>query len=285
MKSLTSLAEHRSRLRRRSFCAARRDVEQQPVPRFHGRKGATSPSPGPCRRRVFHAGKLGRTACGSGSASRRAGWIRASWRLRTARAARHHPGQQGGRKRDRPFRGRTARSRRRTPPECSAASARATICSCRTRSAPYPTSCAKRRGRPRHRAEPRTMHRDVLAYPSNSWPVSSSMRSKARADGRKIARQDRGRHAAAVPERDDGLDAGRGWSVCAHGGTTVRVPAVSVKRWTRRPPRHIHWLFSRRLMNGATIQAALEIACKAAAICVTRPGAADSIPKRNEVTG
>ena len=41
--------------------------------------------------------------------------------------------------------------------------------------------------------------------------------------------------------------------------------------------------FLAELMQGHGPQAALQCACKAAAICVTRPGAADSIPSREEL--
>jgi len=36
-------------------------------------------------------------------------------------------------------------------------------------------------------------------------------------------------------------------------------------------------------MDDGDIEEALRIACRAAAVCVTRPGAADSIPKREEL--
>jgi ribokinase len=41
--------------------------------------------------------------------------------------------------------------------------------------------------------------------------------------------------------------------------------------------------FLASLMSGAEVRRALQIACRASAICVTRPGAAESIPKRHEV--
>lgn len=36
-------------------------------------------------------------------------------------------------------------------------------------------------------------------------------------------------------------------------------------------------------MQGATLDAALELACRAGAVCVTRAGAAASIPHRREL--
>lgn len=41
--------------------------------------------------------------------------------------------------------------------------------------------------------------------------------------------------------------------------------------------------FVNEYIRGADLDLALRIACKAAAICVTRPGAADSIPRRDEL--
>jgi ribokinase len=38
------------------------------------------------------------------------------------------------------------------------------------------------------------------------------------------------------------------------------------------------------LMEGMQTKAALELGCRAAAVCVTRPGAMDSIPRRAELT-
>ncbi len=41
--------------------------------------------------------------------------------------------------------------------------------------------------------------------------------------------------------------------------------------------------FVAEICRRSKVEAALQLACQAAAVCVTRPGAADSIPKRVEL--
>jgi ribokinase len=42
--------------------------------------------------------------------------------------------------------------------------------------------------------------------------------------------------------------------------------------------------FIAEIISGSSIKRSVEIATKAASICVTRKGAADSIPKKNELS-
>lgn len=63
-----------------------------------------------------------------------------------------------------------------------------------------------------------------------------------------------------------------------------RVPAVKVKAvdTTAAGDTFIGYFLAERLRSVGP-EAALKLACRAAALCVTRPGAADSIPRRAEV--
>jgi ribokinase len=65
---------------------------------------------------------------------------------------------------------------------------------------------------------------------------------------------------------------------------TLRAPAVRVQAvdTTAAGDTFIGYLLA-DLAAGRDIRAALTMACRAAAVCVTRPGAADSIPLRTEV--
>lgn len=66
--------------------------------------------------------------------------------------------------------------------------------------------------------------------------------------------------------------------------TRLRVPAVKVKAvdTTGAGDAFIGY-FVAEICRRTGVEAALKLACKAAAICVTRPGATDSIPKRSEL--
>jgi ribokinase len=70
----------------------------------------------------------------------------------------------------------------------------------------------------------------------------------------------------------------------ADGRETHAVPAVPVKAvdTTAAGDTFIGYFLAERIL-GSDAKAALVTACKAAAICVTRPGAAVSIPTRAEV--
>jgi ribokinase len=134
---------------------------------------------------------------------------------------------------------------------------------------------------------PAPMHRDVLAYPLDLVAcfivneIEGAELTGAKAPDKILAAMQR-----RFPSAMTVLTLGADGAVCTHGGATVRVPAVRVKAvdTTAAGDTFIGY-FLAGLMSGAETKAALEIACQAAAICVTRPGAADSIPKRKEVTG
>lgn len=66
--------------------------------------------------------------------------------------------------------------------------------------------------------------------------------------------------------------------------TRLRVPAVKVTAvdTTGAGDAFIGY-FVAEICRRTGVEAALKLACKAAAICVTRPGATDSIPKRSEL--
>ena len=65
-----------------------------------------------------------------------------------------------------------------------------------------------------------------------------------------------------------------------------QVPACKVEAvdTTAAGDTFIGFFLASRL-QGATVEDGLKMACRAAAICVTRPGAIDSIPRRSEVSG
>jgi ribokinase len=63
---------------------------------------------------------------------------------------------------------------------------------------------------------------------------------------------------------------------------TVPAPKVKAVDTTAAGDTFIGYLLA-GMVEGQDIEAALETACKAAAICVTRPGAADSIPWKEEL--
>lgn len=72
--------------------------------------------------------------------------------------------------------------------------------------------------------------------------------------------------------------------LASDGGASVRVPAPRVKAvdTTAAGDTFTGYYLAERL-RGASFPDALQTACAAAAICVTRAGAADSIPTRKEV--
>jgi ribokinase len=63
---------------------------------------------------------------------------------------------------------------------------------------------------------------------------------------------------------------------------SVPAPKVSAVDTTAAGDTFIGYLLA-GIVAGHGIEAALETACRAAAVCVTRPGAADSIPARDEL--
>lgn len=73
-------------------------------------------------------------------------------------------------------------------------------------------------------------------------------------------------------------------AICAHATGSVQVPGRKVKAvdTTAAGDTFIGY-FLAAYTQSVNVSKALQIACKAAAICVTRPGAVDSIPCRKEV--
>lgn len=80
------------------------------------------------------------------------------------------------------------------------------------------------------------------------------------------------------------LTLGARGAICAHATGSVQVPGRKVKAvdTTAAGDTFIGYFLAAYTQSG-NVSKALQIACKAAAICVTRPGAADSIPCRKEV--
>ena len=132
---------------------------------------------------------------------------------------------------------------------------------------------------------PAPMHRDVLDYPLDLVDgfivneIEGGELSGETVPDRVLAAMQR-----RFPRAMTVLTLGAEGVLCAQNGRTVRVPAVKVKAvdTTAAGDTFIGY-FLAELMRGAKTQAALELACRAAAICVTRPGAADSIPRRQDV--
>ncbi len=81
------------------------------------------------------------------------------------------------------------------------------------------------------------------------------------------------------------LTLGAGGVLYAGGEQRLHVPALAVKAvdTTAAGDTFIGYFLAERL-RGAEIKTSLEIACRAAAISVSRPGAIDSIPYRRELS-
>jgi ribokinase len=134
---------------------------------------------------------------------------------------------------------------------------------------------------------PAPMHRDVLDYPLDLVSgfivneIEGGELTGETAPARILAAMQR-----RFPDAMTVLTLGADGVMCTQAGKTVRVPAVPVKAvdTTAAGDTFIGY-FLAELLRGSALKAALALACKAAAICVTRPGAADSIPKREEVAG
>lgn len=80
------------------------------------------------------------------------------------------------------------------------------------------------------------------------------------------------------------LTLGARGAICAHAAGSVQVPGCKVRAvdTTAAGDTFIGYFLAAYIQSGK-VGPALQMACKAAAICVTRPGAADSIPCRKEV--
>lgn len=80
------------------------------------------------------------------------------------------------------------------------------------------------------------------------------------------------------------LTLGAAGAIYADGAAQIHVPAVKVQAVdTTAAGDTFTGYFLAALSTGNAIEAALQLAARAAAICVTRPGAANSIPMRAEV--
>jgi ribokinase len=64
---------------------------------------------------------------------------------------------------------------------------------------------------------------------------------------------------------------------------SVRAERVDAIDTTAAGDAFTGYLLAERL-NGADVEAAIRLACRAAALCVQRPGAAASIPRREEIS-
>lgn len=89
---------------------------------------------------------------------------------------------------------------------------------------------------------------------------------------------------ARLPNAAILLTLGGDGSLYAHGGECIRTPAVAVNAvdTTAAGDTFIGY-FLAELLAGESVQKSLALASRAAALCVTRPGAADSIPRRDEI--
>ena len=132
---------------------------------------------------------------------------------------------------------------------------------------------------------PAPMHADVLAYPLDC--VSCFVLNEIEAAGLTgdpdpaeslRALRLRYPHAAVV------LTLGDKGALFADECARLQVPALRVKAvdTTAAGDTFIGY-FLAETMRGVAAEEALRTACRAAALCVVRPGAADSIPRRDEV--
>ena len=89
---------------------------------------------------------------------------------------------------------------------------------------------------------------------------------------------------ARLPNAAILLTLGGDGSLYARGGECIRTPAVAVNAvdTTAAGDTFIGY-FLAELLAGESVQKSLALASRAAALCVTRPGAADSIPRRDEI--
>ena len=91
---------------------------------------------------------------------------------------------------------------------------------------------------------------------------------------------------ARFPDAAILLTLGGDGSLYARGGACIRTPALSVEAVdTTAAGDTFTGYFIAESMAGGSIEKSLALASKAAAFCVTRPGAAVSIPRRSELEG
>lgn len=88
------------------------------------------------------------------------------------------------------------------------------------------------------------------------------------------------------PQAATVLTLGAAGAIYTDGTQRIHVPAVKVQPVdTTAAGDTFTGYFLAALAGGDSVERALQLAARAAAICVTRPGAADSIPTRAEVEG
>ncbi len=89
---------------------------------------------------------------------------------------------------------------------------------------------------------------------------------------------------ARFPDAAILLTLGGDGSLYSRGGERIRTPAQAVEAVdTTAAGDTFTGYFLAELLAGESVGQALSLASRAAALCVTRPGAADSIPQRSEI--
>ena len=132
---------------------------------------------------------------------------------------------------------------------------------------------------------PAPMQSEVLSYPMEC--VDLFIVNKI--EGKELTGRDEPERIlsemqALFPKAEIVLTAGKDGAFYSSAEETLRVPAEKVipVDTTAAGDTFIGFFLS-DLINGKNAETALRTACKAAALCVTKPGAADSIPFRSEL--
>ena len=132
---------------------------------------------------------------------------------------------------------------------------------------------------------PAPMQSEVLSYPMEC--VDLFIVNKI--EGKELTGRDEPERIlsamqALFPKAEIVLTAGEDGAFYSSADETLRVPAEKVKPVdTTAAGDTFIGFFLADLINGENAETALRTACKAAALCVTKPGAADSIPFRSEL--
>ena len=125
----------------------------------------------------------------------------------------------------------------------------------------------------------------VLTYPINklTWLMVNEVEGRALSG----AEQDEDiipALAGRYPNVNVLLTLGHRGSICRYNGRTVRCSAHRVQAVdTTAAGDTFNGYFLRGMLNGLPVERCLELAATAAAVCVTRMGAADSVPMADEV--
>ena len=136
---------------------------------------------------------------------------------------------------------------------------------------------------------PAPMHPDVLAYPLDL--VDCFILNEI--EGKELSGKDRPEEILAAmvgkyPEADTVLTLGGQGVLFGNAQTSFQVPALAVAPadivdTTAAGDTFIGYFLEGYARRNQAMEASLQIACRAASICITRLGAADSIPRREEV--